>query len=214
MNHRGNLYQKLIIIAQKALEESGEIPSSAEELAQISGIDVTGIKNAFPSREDMREGLLYQATVLLDDALRAGVTEAATSDPAMQMLAIGRSYLNWAENNPALFRLLVTALNGEIKPDSILHRFSIAMRDLYQRKLTEMKRLGILPPDTDIELAMLTLHCLVKGGNMLFLTRHTDPWYEDERRSTAEIAEQIFVQFLKDLTARGNAASVRSALAG
>ena len=66
-------------------------------------------------------------------------------------------------------------------------------------------RLGILPPETDIELAMLTLHCLVKGGNMMFLTRKTDPWFAEDPRSTAEIAEEIFVEFLDNLTERKRA---------
>ncbi len=202
MPHRGNAYQSIIFAAQQALDKTGELPRTNAALAALSGLDEGQVSNIFRTKADIYEGLLYQATTLLNDALRQGVIEAATDDPVQQMLSIGRSYLTWAEKNPALFRLLANGLNGEIQPDSTLHRFTISMRDLYRRKLTEMQNLGILTPGTDVELAMLTLHCLVKGGNMMFLTRSTDPWFNDDPRPTAEIAERIFVEFLDRLTGR------------
>lgn len=205
MPHRGNLYQSVIFAAQQTLDATGELPTTPSALAALSGLDATQISSIFRTTADIYEALLYHATTLLNDALRQGVIDAATDDPVKQMLSIGHSYLAWAEKNPALFRLIANGLNGEIRPDSTLHRFTISMRDLYRRKLTEMQRLGILPPDTDIELAMLTLHCLVKGGNMMFLTRKTDPWFAEDPRSTAEIAEEIFVEFLDNLTERKRA---------
>ncbi|RCW88823.1 hypothetical protein [Paracoccus lutimaris] len=202
MPHRGNAYQSIIFAAQQALDETGELPRTNAALAALSGLDEAQVSNIFRTKADIYEGLLYQATTLLNDALRQGVIDSATDDPVKQMLSIGRSYLSWADHNPVLFRLIANGLNGEIRPDSTLHRFTISMRDLYRRKLTEMQRLGILSPDTDIELAMLTLHCLVKGGNMMFLTRATDPWFSDDSRPTAEIAERIFIEFLDSLTGR------------
>ena len=76
------------------------------------------------------------------------------------------------------------------------------MRDLYRRKLTEMQNLGILTPGTDVELAMLTLHCLVKGGNMMFPDPLDRPVVQRRPPPTAEIAERIFVEFLDRLTGR------------
>ncbi len=211
MPHRGNVYQSVIFAAQQTLDATGELPNTPAALAALSGLDETQISSIFRTTADIYEGLLYHATTLLNDALRQGVIDAATDDPVKQMLSIGRTYLSWADHNPVLFRLIANGLNGEIRPDSTLHRFTISMRDLYRRKLTEMQRLGILSPETDIELAMLTLHCLVKGGNMMFLTRTTDPWFADDSRSTADIAERIFVEFLDSLTGRKQAIAVPAA---
>ncbi len=202
MPHRGNLYQSVIFTAQQVLDDTGELPKTSAALAKLCGLDDAQIGAIFNSTADVYEALLYHATTLLNDALRQGVIDAATADPIRQMLSIGRSYVLWADHNPALFRLIANGLNGEIKTDGTLHRFTISMRDLYRRKLTEMQRLGMLPPETDIELAMLTLHCLVKGGNMMFLTRANDPWFDGDPRPTAEIAEQIFVEFMSNLTGR------------
>lgn len=52
----------------------------------------------------------------------------------------------------------------------------------------------------------MMLHCLVKGGNMMFLTRDTDPWYQGETRSTRDLAESIFQEFLDSISAKPAAA--------
>ncbi|MFC3528341.1 hypothetical protein ACFOMH_09140 [Paracoccus mangrovi] len=199
MESRGNVYQNLIFAAQKALDETGELPSIPAQLSQLSGIDETDIGNIFRSDRQLHEALLYHAVTLLNDAVRQSVINANSSDPLKQLRAIGHGYLCWAENNPTLFRLVVDGLNGEITPESTLYRFTVSMRDLYRRKLTEMQRLGILSADTDIEISTMMLHCLVKGGNMMFLTRNTDPWFEHDDRSTIALAENIFTEFLRNL---------------
>lgn len=199
MESRGNVYQNLIFAAQKALDETGELPSIPAQLSQLSGIDETDIGNIFRSDRQLHEALLYHAVTLLNDAVRQSVINANSSDPLKQLRAIGHGYLCWAENNPTLFRLVVDGLNGEITPESTLYRFTVSMRDLYRRKLTEMQRLGILSADTDIEISTMMLHCLVKGGNMMFLTRNTDPWFEHDDHSTIALAENIFTEFLRNL---------------
>lgn len=49
MESRGNVYQNLIFAAQKALDETGELPSIPAQLSQLSGIDETDIGNIFRS---------------------------------------------------------------------------------------------------------------------------------------------------------------------
>lgn len=200
----GNIYQSLIFAAQEHLEESGRLPSDLAELAPRTAASEEEIRSMFSSIEELHEGLIYHAVTLLNDALREGVIQANTADPIEQMHSIAHSYLAWAEANPTLFRLLVDRLCGPIKPGSALHRYTSSMRDLYHRKLSEAQRLGILSPDTDIDISTMMLHCLVKGGNMMFLTRSTDPWFDGDSRSTRELAERIFAEFMGNLI-RANA---------
>lgn len=107
MESRGNVYQNLIFAAQKALDETGELPSIPAQLSQLSGIDETDIGNIFRSDRQLHEALLYHAVTLLNDAVRQSVINANSSDPLKQLRAIGHGYLCWAENNPTLFRLVV-----------------------------------------------------------------------------------------------------------
>ncbi|QRZ14053.1 hypothetical protein JWJ88_05195 [Paracoccus methylovorus] len=204
MEGRGNIYQSLIFAAQKHLEETGSLPADPAELARRTEATEAEIHSMFRSTEELHEALIYHTVTLLNDALREGVIKANASDPIEQMHSIAHSYLDWAERNPTLFRLMVEGLNGPIKPDSALHRYTSSMRDLYHRKLTEAQRLGILAEDTDIELTIMMLHCLVKGGNMMFLTRSTDPWFDGDTRSTRELSERIFAEFMGNLV-RANA---------
>ncbi|WP_199262429.1 hypothetical protein [Paracoccus binzhouensis] len=199
MESRGNLYQRLIFAAQEYLGRHGRLPADLAEFAAFAEIDEDELREIFHSPEDLREGVIYHGVTLLNDALREGAVSSTTSDPIVQLRAIAHSYLGWADSNPALFRLLVTALNGPIRPDSTLHRYTSSMRDLYHRKLAEAQRIGILAEDTDIELATMMLHCLVKGGNMIFLTRATDPWFAEDDRSTVDLAEKIFGMFMDNL---------------
>ncbi|WJS85874.1 hypothetical protein [Paracoccus sp. TOH] len=199
MESRGNVYQRLIFAAQDYLGRNGQLPADLAEFAQFAGIGEDEVGDVFQSPEDLHEGMIYHGVTLLNDALRAGAVSSTTSDPIVQLRAIAHGYLVWADRNPALFRLLVAALNGPIKPDSTLHRYTSSMRDLYRRKLVEAQRLGILAEETDIELATMMLHCLVKGGNMIFMTRATDPWFAQDDRSTPELAERIFGMFMDNL---------------
>ncbi|UXU80443.1 WHG domain-containing protein [Paracoccus sp. SMMA_5_TC] len=127
MESRGNIYQTLILAAQSHLEEKGYIPEDLDDFAARCSLAADEILAVFPSTSDLREGLIYQAVTLLNDALRDGVIHAASDDPLVQLRAIGHAYLKWAEANPALFRMLVTALNGPIEPDSTLHRYTSSM---------------------------------------------------------------------------------------
>lgn len=204
MNSRGNIYQNLIFAAQAHLDRTGALPADLAEFSRLTRTPEDEIRDLFGSVDELLEGLIYHAVTLLNDALREGAISCSSSDPFVQLHAIADSYLGWAEANPALFRLLVTGLNGPIQPGSTLHRYTSSMRDLYHRKLIEARRLGLLAEDTDIEVAMMMLHCIVKGGNMMFLTRATDPWFADDSRSTVELAKSIFSQFMDNML-RANA---------
>ena len=204
MEGQGNIYQNLIFAAQDYLGKADRLPADLSDFAKVANMAEDDIRNLFSSVDELHEGLIYHAVTLLNDALRQGAIAANTVDPIEQLYAIADSYLAWAEQNPVLFRLLVTGLNGPINPDSTLHRYTSSMRDLYRRKLVEAQRIGILSEDTDIEVATMALHCIVKGGNMMFLTRSTDPWFDGDSRSTVELSKRIFAQFIDNML-RANA---------
>ncbi|WP_347266575.1 hypothetical protein [Paracoccus sp. (in: a-proteobacteria)] len=199
MSGGGSVYQTVIFSVQKTLDETGQFPEEIADIAAVTGIAEKDIRALFGTKAALHEAMIYQAVTLLNDSLRAGVIASPSDDPITQLHSIAHSYVIWAQDNPGLFRLLVTALNGQIEPDSTLHRYTTSMRDLYHRKFAEAQARGILAPDMDIEITMMMLHCLTKGGNMMFLTRNTDPWFDGDTRPTAELAERIFVQFMQNL---------------
>jgi len=192
MTDRGNIYQKLILIAKDKLDEQGALPRSLAELAALADIEEAEVQNNFTSIDDLREGLFYQAVVLLNDELRRGVLDAGIESPDAQLRSLARSYAKWADGNPALFRLLIEGLNGPVEPDSTLYRFTISMRDLIARKLNEMRDLGQLRKDTDIPAILILLHCLIKGAGSILASRDRDPWIKEDPRPTQQIAWEMF----------------------
>ncbi|SMO50331.1 TetR/AcrR family transcriptional regulator [Paracoccus laeviglucosivorans] len=196
MAEQGNLYQKLIVTAKELLDRGEVLPGTIHELAHIAEVDPDAAQHCFASMEDLDEGLLYHAVVLLNDSLRKGMIGSASRRPDMQLRSLARSYSEWASDNPTLFRLLTQGLNGTFADDSALHRFTLSMRDLFERKFHEMCDLGILDPKTDVPKLILMLHCLVRGGNIVIIERATDPWLQQDERAAAMMAADIFDDFL------------------
>ncbi|MDS9468263.1 hypothetical protein RGQ15_11865 [Paracoccus sp. MBLB3053] len=201
MPERGNIYQKLILAAQATLDATGALPDSLEDLAELSDLDVETVSQVFTSVDELRDGLIYQGVALLNDELRRGVIESGSDSPERQLRSLGRSYALWAEANPGLFRLIVEGLNQPIDEDSTLCRFTMAMRDLFERKLHEMRDRGLLPRETDIAPIMMVIHCIVRGANAIFLTRAFDPWTVNDPRPTSQIVCEMFDFFLDNLLA-------------
>lgn len=167
-------------------------------MAQVNTKDV---RQSFHSLDELRDGMIYDGVILLNDALRQGIIESDPHSPDAQLRSLARSYGDWAQENPALFRLLIEGLAGDLPHDSTLYRFTLSIRDLFERKLNEMKTLGLLSPETDIARVMLLLHCMIRGANLIFIGRSTDPWVQHDTRSTGNLAESVFDEFMNGVLA-------------
>lgn len=196
MADQGNLYQKLIMAAQDRLDRAQPLPDTLEDLARQADLDPAEAIRCFANMEELREGLLYHSVVLLNDALRRGMVGAASRRPDRQLRSLAHSYSEWASANPTLFRLLNEGLNAPMTEDSALYRFTMSMRDLFERKFQEMCDLQILDPKTDLRRLILMLHCLVRGGNSVIVEQATDPWLGERERLSPTIAAEIFDDFL------------------
>lgn len=205
------MYQNLIKAAKDALAEDGKMPESLEALAELAKVDIDEVHASFQSLSDLHEGLIYDGVILLNDALRQGIIESDPRSPDAQLRSLARSYGDWAQANPALFRLLIDGLADDVPHDSTLYRFTISIRDLFRRKLNEMKTLGVLAPQADIERIMLVLHCLIRGANLIFTGRASDPWLQADTRSNGDIAAAVFDEFMNGVLAvHGPAAPVHA----
>ncbi|WP_423206749.1 hypothetical protein E2974_17295 [Paracoccus yeei] len=199
MASQGNLYQTLVMAAKEHLDRTGRLPDSVAALASLAKVDLKDAQQIFTSPQAIYDGLIYQGVILLNDALREGVLETDSQDPVSQLRALAEGYGEWAERNPALFRLLSEGLNQPMAEDGTLHRYTLSMRELFLRKLTEMRDLGILAKDTDLNDLLLVLHALVKGANTLFTTRSFDPWLHGDSRSSRLLTRIVFDEFINGI---------------
>ncbi|AWX94119.1 hypothetical protein DPM13_17550 [Paracoccus mutanolyticus] len=198
MASQGNLYQTLVMAAKEHLDRTGRLPDSVAALASLAKVDLKDAQQIFASPQAIYDGLIYQGVILLNDALREGVLETDSQDPVSQLRALAEGYGEWAERNPALFRLLSEGLNQPMAEDGTLHRYTLSMRELFLRKLTEMRDLasgqGHGPEDL-----LLVLHALVKGANTLFTTRSFDPWLHGDSRSSRLLTRIVFDEFINGI---------------
>ena len=177
------------------------------KLGEVEKIDLDGIKpdrrGIFPAGLAILEAIFdacdIQRMSHSEGALREGVLETDSQDPVSQLRALAEGYGEWAERNPALFRLLSEGLNQPKAEDGTLHRYTLSMRELFLRKLTEMRDLGILAKDTDLNDLLLVLHALVKGANTLFTTRSFDPWLHGDSRSSRLLTRIVFDEFINGI---------------
>ncbi|MTH35222.1 hypothetical protein GL279_11470 [Paracoccus limosus] len=202
MSDPGNLYQNLIKTAKTAVEKQGALPSSLDDLAALAGVAPQEVRACFATLDDLREGVIYDSVMLLNDALRQGIIESDPHSPDAQLRSLARSYGDWAYRHPRLFAMLVDGLMGDLPTDSTLYRFTISIRQLFERKLHEMIDIGMLDKTADIDRIILFLHCLIRGANVVFVGRGTDPWTKDDERPGANLAEDVFDQFLDGIIAQ------------
>ena len=205
MPGEGNLYQTLIEAALARLEATGSMPATLAELAELAEVPLEDVSGIFGSLQNLREGLIYQGIALLNDSLRQGVVHSGSVKPDAQLRSLARSYAIWASHNPALFRVIVDGLNRPMAEGSTLYRFTMSMRDLFERKLREMRDLGLIRHEADLAPILLVILCVVKGANVLLLNRKTEPWLSDDPRPVVQIADEMFGYLIDNLLVTGTA---------
>lgn len=205
MPGEGNLYQTLIEAALARLEATGSMPGTLAELAELAEVPLEDVSGIFGSLQNLREGLIYQGIALLNDSLRQGVVHSGSVKPDAQLRSLARSYAIWASRNPALFRVIVDGMNRPMPEGSTLYRFTMSMRDLFERKLREMRDLGLIRHEADLAAILLVILCVVKGANVLLLNRKSEPWLRDDPRPVAQIADEMFGYLIDNLLITGSA---------
>jgi len=100
--HHGNLRQALLEAALIILERDGEAGLGLRDLARA-----VGVSPAAPYRHfDSRSALLEALAVTGFQRFTAAMDDIAASQPADLLSAMGRTYVLFALNNAALFRLM------------------------------------------------------------------------------------------------------------
>jgi len=102
--HHGDLRAALLAEGLRLLEEREDADLSLRELARGVGVSATAVYRHFPDKEALREALAQAAYDRLGEAQREAA--AAFDDVGEQFQAMGRTYVRFALDHPALFRLM------------------------------------------------------------------------------------------------------------
>lgn len=101
--HHGDLRRQLIELATQAIRESGERGFSLRGAARAAGVDVAAAYRHFKNKEDVLKAVA--ANAFSDLARRMEREQSAARTSIERFHAVGRAYVSFAVDEPALFRL-------------------------------------------------------------------------------------------------------------
>ncbi|MEV0729868.1 TetR/AcrR family transcriptional regulator [Polymorphospora sp. NPDC050346] len=102
--HHGDLRAALLTQARVLLDRDGADAISFRAVARAAGVSPTAPYNHFANRRDLLAALAVEGFTALAERQRA----AATTGPAgaARLVALGRAYLDFAAQQPQLYRLM------------------------------------------------------------------------------------------------------------
>ena len=165
--HHGDLRVALITTGLKKLEEGSAESLSLREIAREIGVSATAIYRHFPDKESLLSALAAEGMAQLareqKTAGKAGGKEGFAE--------MGRAYVRFAMNNPALFRLVFSSLPAAGDPNCANPEDSPG--GLLRQSITELA--GPKASDAQRKAGVLRAWALVHGLAMLILSGQIAP---------------------------------------
>lgn len=112
--HHGNLHEALVDAAVGILETEGLAKLSLRRIAREAGVSQAAPYSHFKDKSDLLLAVQAQGYVVFADRMRQ---EAAESEGAAYIAGLGRGYIYFALENPALFELMFSG-NPQDNPDA------------------------------------------------------------------------------------------------
>lgn len=106
--HHGDLRQALIETGLEMLEEHGLEGLTLRKLAARVGVSHAAPEHHFPTLRHLLTAFATEGFRLFATSMRSAMAEVS-DDPAEQLRAASRGYLDFASTRPHLFRLMFTA---------------------------------------------------------------------------------------------------------
>ena len=164
--HHGDLRAALVEAGLRLLRSRTADDLSLRELSREVGVSATAIYRHFPDKQALMAALAHEgverlAAVQREASVRAGGGRAG-------FLASGLSYVRFAADNPALFRLVFSCAQTEDLLDASIDTVSSAMQGL-RRDIEQLMPAAL--PDAARKAAALHAWALVHGLAQLLLDR-------------------------------------------
>ncbi len=163
--HHGNLRQALLERAAQVIAEQGLEGLSLRALARDLGVSHAAPRRHFADRDALIAELAKEGFRRVVEAMNAGA-DAAGPDPVARYRALGRSYVRFAQEDPAFFRALNDPQVRRISDDE-LRAAEAAWFETLREGAAAAQRSG-WHPEADPE-ALVAFSCAgAMGAAMLF----------------------------------------------
>lgn len=102
--HHGDLSRALVEAARRILEAEGPAALSLRAVAREAGVSPAAPYHHFKDKTELLEAVAHEGWEAVGQAITAA--RHSSADPGEALQAIGLAYLNFARENPALYRLM------------------------------------------------------------------------------------------------------------
>ncbi|WP_093168691.1 TetR/AcrR family transcriptional regulator [Sinosporangium album] len=140
--HHGDLHSALLDAAEALVRERGADGWSLREASARVGVSPSASYHHFASRDTLVRALSERTLAWLGERLRQECERAPgrRNDPQQRLIALGRGYVNWALEDPAVARLVLRG--GATGPHSSIPTHP---HDVLTAELDRLAEAGGLP---------------------------------------------------------------------
>jgi AcrR family transcriptional regulator len=182
--HHGALRQALLSASLQLIEAEGIGAVSLRRVARAAGVSPGAPYHHFPDRASLLAALSAQGFQLLAGELAAARAAAAT--PAHALTALVRTYVTFAQQHPAYFRLMFRPELSEPQNHPDAKAAVDAASSSLEETVADCVRAGVIPAGQADALAV-TAWGLGHGLASLWLDGELKDSYDDPETMTAEV---------------------------
>lgn len=166
--HHGDLREALLLAGESALADLPLQDVSLREIARRAGVSHAAPKHHFPTLADMLGEIAARGFQRFVSALAENAALSADQSPEGRLMAMGRAYLRFAAENPAVYGLMF-ANKAQIAVTPHFAQASFAAWDQLEQAVAK-----IIGPSRAVNGAML-VWSTVHGLAMLRLEQRIPP---------------------------------------
>jgi len=155
--HHGDLSRALVDAARRILEKDGPAALSLRAVAREAGVSPAAPYHHFKDKGELLEAVAHEGWVALDSFLMA--SRALAKNARDRMTSIGVAYVQFARDNPALYRVMYDcSRDKDALPDQLKEEGAYCQ---VRNTIAEQAEGGF--SDIDLELSTIAAWCAGHG---------------------------------------------------
>lgn len=168
--HHGDLSRALIDAARRLLESEGPTALSLRAVAREAGVSPAAPYHHFKDKGELLDAVAHEGW----DMLNAKMTEARNAESGLgeKLSALGVSYVHFARENPALYRVMYDASRDK---DGLPEHLHDDEDSAYCQVRNTLAEAGVTLNDVDLELATTAAWAAAHGLAEMVAFKQFDP---------------------------------------
>jgi len=183
--HHGNLRETLLLKGIELLESSENADISLRELAREVGVSANAAYRHFVNKDALLLAMSSEGFTRFTQGQDAAMRDGET--PMQQFILAGRAYIDFACQNPALYRLMFGRFSASHHSDDANNAGNIAFQGLINMIAAVLQA---DPKSLQVNGAAIHAWSLVHGLCMLIL----DGQFDHHESSIEQIINDVFAQ--------------------